>query len=570
MKEYIGVPASPGYGAGRAVVLKLADCEPAREPAQGIEEELAHLRSVRRGYLLELDELLLVAEAGPESRAILEAQREMAADNAFFDEVEATIRQEKSSAAWALDQCRGQALQAFSRLQDEYLRQRGEDVNQVCRDLLRLLGGKSHRAALPKLQEDYILLAGDVSPATAISLDKKHLRGLATERGGPTSHTAILAKELGIPAVVGIPGLAECAAEGEMALLDGETGRLTLSPNAQQMRSFSEKLLFYKERTAVYKEAEARPALSLDGRQIRVCVNLGQELALPSGSDGVGLLRTEFLFLHQQEEPGEEAQYAAYLAAVKAAAGKPVTIRTLDLGADKPAPFLSLPREENPALGCRGIRASLRREEMFLTQLRAILRASAAGPVRVMFPMIVTLEELLAAKALLETAKKQLHKQGQPFAGELPVGIMVETPAAVLLCDRLAPQVQFFSLGTNDLAQYITAADRDNEAMQALCSPFNISVLRAVHMVCEAAARFGAEVSICGEAASEPLLIPLWLGMGVQALSVPPGLVGRTKFILTRLDAQQMQKEAQHLLGSFGEMVPLRARLEQLAAQAGI
>ncbi len=570
MTEWKGTPASPGYGAGRAFLLKQEQLQPAKETAATPQEEAARLRLIRKGYCLRLEELLAQTDAGPESRAILDAQREMAADDAFFEEAEALMVQENASAAWALEQTRRQTLQMFAALPDEYLRQRGDDVNQVCLDLMRLLEGKSSGVIqLPSPHEDYIVLAEDLSPAETLSLGKKRLRGLATQRGGPSSHTAILAKELGIPAVVGIPGLSQCGVEGKMALLDGEEGLLVLEPNARQMQQFSEKLLFFRERDALYKEAAAQPAKTLDGRGLHVCMNGGQEGVALSCGDGVGLYRTEFLFLNREKEPTEEEQAEAYLSAVRAAQGKPVTFRTLDAGADKSIPFLGLPKEENPALGLRGIRVCLLHEKMFLSQLRAILRASAEGPVRLMFPMIVTVEELHAAKALLQKAKSQLKKQGQPFADDIPVGIMVETPAAVLLSDRLAPEVQFFSLGTNDLTQYITAADRMS-GQQGCYNPFNISVLRAANMVCEAAGRFGVEVSICGAAASEPLLIPLWLGIGVQALSVPPGLVGRTKYILSRLDAQQMQKEAQHLLGSFGEVASLRARLEQLATQAGI
>ncbi len=572
MTEWKGLAGAPGCAAGRVLRLETGQLRPAKQTAEGAQAEIGRLRQAQSRYKAQLAEMLAIAgrEKGTESAGILEAYLEIASDPVFFEEVEKLIETEDASAAWALNEKREEMALRFARLEDEYLRQRGDDVNNVCRELMGILQGKAaQRMPLPQNDEGWIVVAEDLTPAETMQLDKKLLRGIATERGGATSHTVILAKNLGVPAAVGLKGALMAAKQGEMALLDGDDGRLILSPNTRQMQLFSEKILFSRERGELYKSAEAQPAQTLDGRALRVCVNLGdgagKGIHAPKHSDGVGLYRTEFLYLNCKHPPGEEEQYQAYLAVLQPLEGRECTIRTLDAGGDKPAPCLGLAKEENPFLGYRAIRVCLDREELFITQLRAILRASAKGKIRLMFPMIATLEELLQAKESLKKAQKQLKEAGEAFDGAMPVGIMVETPAAVLLCDRLASQVDFFSIGTNDLTQYMTAADRKNEQVQYLLDPCNISVLRAVGMVCEAAQRHGISTAICGEAASDPLLIPLWVGLGVGELSVAPALVGRTKYILSRLNYLELQREAQHILASYGEIDKVRQRLAEIS-----
>lgn len=576
MREWKGQAGAPGMASGVAVVLS-GRLEAENIPAEDVETELARLKKGREGYIAQLR--ALAQQAQGDEADILEAYLAIAGDEGFFDEAAALVRGQGLSAASALEQKRAETERAFAALEDEFLRRRGDDVSNVCREVIEAMDAPA--AGLLSVAGDggtpegqgFVVFAEDLTPVQTLRMDRARLQGFVTERGGMSSHTVILAKSLGIPAVVGAGPLLGEVEAGTAALVDGDSGRVVLSPDAATLTAFEEEKTAAAERGALYAEAAARPGRTRDGAGIGVYANTGDARSAAeldfTVCEGVGLYRTEFLYLGRAEYPGEEAQYVVYRDIARRAAGRPVIIRTLDIGADKQAPYMGLPREENPALGQRGIRQSLADVAVFRTQLRAILRAGAEGDVRVMFPMVAGLEELREALAFLQETEAELVEAGLPCRRRMPAGVMVETPAAVLLAEELAAECDFFSLGTNDLAQYIHAADRMNERVQMLSASCGPALLRAVWAACRAAAKAGIPVGICGEAAAEPLLVPLWAAMGMEEVSVAPALAGRTKYLLGRTDTAAARDVLEDAL-QCGTAEEVQTRLEELAAEMGV
>ncbi|MEG0597957.1 MAG: phosphoenolpyruvate--protein phosphotransferase, partial [Oscillospiraceae bacterium] len=434
-----------------------------------------------------------------------------------------------------------------------FLRTRADDFSNVCHELMADLQGVGDGSLLPEDAGNHLVVfAQELSPSDIVKLDPNRLSGIVTYSGGVNSHTAILAKALGIPAVVGIGTPKIEVADGLLVLVDGTAGRVLLQPNRATQEQFLSQQKFAQKQQLLYDACCPSPAVTLDGTPIRVGINSGDresiEIFDPTRCDGVGLFRTEFLYMETSDYPSEETQFAAYRDMAISAKGKELIIRTLDAGGDKQLAYMDMPAEANPFLGYRAIRLCLDRPALFKTQLRAILRASAFGDVKIMFPMIVNLEELLAAKILLHEAMEELDAQKVPYRADIPVGIMIETPAAVLLSDRLARHVSFFSVGSNDLIQYTTATDRMNERMSGLYDSCNLSVLRSVALTCKSAHDGGIPIDICGEIASEPRLVPLWCAMGIDTLSVSPALVGRTKYIISHTNRSALQEDLSAIL----------------------
>lgn len=576
MFEIKGLPGAGGCAAGQAVICQTATPRCERLPVDDLRAELALLSEARQRYSNALRVLSENARSGQgeESAAIFAAYWEIVQDDVFFGGVAELIRAERVCACWALEQKRTETEALFSALDDPYLSARMADINNVCTELTAELQGCTCADPFAGAEGDrLIVFAGDLSPADTVRMDPKRLAGIVTERGGITSHTVILAKALGIPAVVGVGPLPACLRAGEEVLLNGSAGTVLLDADAEARTAFLANQAEADRRQRRFDACLTAPAVTLDGRRVRVNVNSGDRESIrtfdSTHCDGVGLFRTEFLYMEQSDYPDEELQFSTYRHMAQSMAGKELIIRTLDIGGDKQLSYMDLPREENPFLGYRAIRLCLDRTEVFKTQLRAILRAGIYGNVKIMFPMIVNLEELLRAKVLLSQAMDELDARGLPYRRDMPVGIMIETPAAVLLADRLAGEVSFFSIGSNDLLQYLTATDRQNERVQYLYDPCNISFLRAVRMTCDAAHARGVEVGICGETASEPRLVPLWAAMGIDELSVAPALVGRTRYILSRCSATALRPTLEDLL-SGGSIAAVKARLDALLADMGV
>ena len=411
------------------------------------------------------------------------------------------------------------------------MRERADDLKDLRDQLVARLLGVSGGG--PRLTRPSILVADELTPSETMGLDTSLAAGFLLRRGGPTSHTAILARALGVPAVVGAGAAADGLTDGQELWLDGGAGQFAPTGDPEADREFRRRQEGLQRRGRADEECRGRATRTADGTEIELAANVTapafQRLAVDNDAEGVGLFRSEFLYLDQAELPDEEKQLAAYRSVLEELAPRPVIVRTMDVGGDKEAACLGLPREENPFLGCRAIRVCLRRPGVFRTQLRALLRASVFGTLKIMFPMISSLRELRQAKAAVEQAKAELRAEGIPFDPEVPVGMMVEIPSAALMADAFAREADFFSIGTNDLTQYTLAVDRGNETVAELYSALEPGVLRLIAMTARAARQAGIPCGMCGEAAADPRLLPVWLGLGLTELSVSPKAVLPTR-----------------------------------------
>ena len=563
-----GLAGSPGCEIGTAVVYQSKELSLEKTLINDPEAEIQAMEEAKARYIASLQEL--ADKSAPEQAAIFQAYQEMMEDEVFFDGIKDLIRDEKVCSSYAIEQKRAETAAMFEEFDDEYLKARADDINNACRELMAEIQGIGGGDPFAGVQGDtLIIFAEDLSPADTVRMDRDKLCGIVTERGGITSHTVILAKALGIPAIVGAGSMLGKVKTGDTVLVDGTAGSVLADPDEETLEEFKKTKVEADRIKALYDACRDKPAVSLDGTTTRVNINSGDKESIERFEaqycDGIGLFRTEFVYMSTTDYPTEDMQFEAYKEMAEKAQGKEVIIRTLDIGGDKQLDYMHIPKETNPFLGYRAIRLCLDRIEIFRTQLRAILRAGSYGNVKIMFPMIVGLEELRKAKQILEEAKQELRERGEKFREDIPVGIMVETPAAVFLSDQLAKEVDFFSVGSNDLIQYVTASDRQNESVQYIYDSCNISFLRAVQITAANAHAAGIEIGICGETASEPRLIPLWLAMGIDELSVAPGLVGRTKYILSKLDKNEMKKVMDEVLGQ-GSIDAVKEKMDSILA----
>lgn len=527
-----GLAASRGYAIGRAVVLGAAALEVShyRIAPGDVEAECERLR----GAILTTREELsrLVSQVSPEAprelAALLQVHEMLLADPALTHEPMNMIRDRHYNAEWALT-AQGQLLaEQFAAINDEYLRERGSDVRQVVERVLRVLAGKPDLATptpASDVDEPLIVVAHDISPPDMVKLRGARFAAFATDLGGATSHTAIVARSLGVPAVVALTHIRTLARDGDMLIVDGEAGVVLVNPPDRVLLEYRERQAAYAAERASLAVLKDTPAITLDGIRIGLQANIEwpeeAATALAAGAEGIGLFRSEFLFMNRPDLPREEEQYEAYSAVVKTMAGRPVTIRTLDVGADK-----ALDGEAtvatNPALGERAVRYCLARPEMFATQLRAILRASAHGPVRVLLPMIAHMHEVTACLAALDSARAELDLRGVAYASHIEVGAMVEIPAIAIAIEPFAQALDFLSIGTNDLIQYTLAIDRTDPDVTRLYDPLHPAVLRLIATTINAGARAGKSVSVCGEMAGDVTLTRLLLGLGLTNFSMHP------------------------------------------------
>lgn len=546
-----GLAASPGLALGPARRLRGGSIEGPRGRAEDPVRERAAFEAAREavGDELRAGRAALVTRAGEDQAAILDANLGLLDDPALLDRVYERIDAGSGAAAAAADTV-AELGASYAALEDPYLRARASDIQDVGARLVRRSLGGAEPA--PAITEPGVLLAPDLSPADTATLDPALVRGIATAGGGPTGHGAILARALGVPAVMGLGAQLLELADGTELALDGSAGTVVVAPEPAMRRLLEDQARMLAERGRAERDTAMAPALTRDGRHIEVMANIGSsadaERAVALGAEGVGLLRTEFLFADRATLPDECEQEAAYRAIAERMDGRPLTLRTLDVGADKPLRALPQPPEANPFLGARGVRLSLLEPELLLAQLRAALRVAADHPLRVMLPMVATLDELRAARALLERAKEQLTEEGASVPAKVELGIMVEVPAAALAAPRLAAEADFFSLGTNDLSQYVMAAERGNPRVADLADGLQPAVLALIRMTVEAADAAGRRVAVCGELAADPLAIALLVGLGVHELSVSPPAVPGVKRVLRELDFADARKRAQGAL----------------------
>lgn len=549
----VGIGASPGIAIARSHLLnraRLAGIERRILPTE-VDAEIANFQTAvekARTHLQEVKEQ--AADQHAEHLYIIDTHLLILEDQLLINATIDLIRTELINAEGALSRTLRRLRQVFDSISDEYLRERRSDIDSVGDRLMRNLLGEV-RENLETLTGQAIVVAHDLSPADTMQLDRGKVVGFVTDVGGRTSHTAILARSLAIPAVVGLENITTQVTSGEPMIIDGTTGTVILNPSPDTFREYLARKQRYEYLEKELLAYRALPAETEDGHRValRGNVELSDDIvsARAQGVEGIGLFRTEFLFMAASEPPSEEDQYLAYRAAAEAMAPHPVTIRTLDVGGDKFVPELNLLDEANPVMGLRAVRFSLKEVTLFRTQLRAILRAAAHGNVRVMFPMISGVAEIRACRHLLEKVRQELVGEGIP-AGPLSIGIMVETPAAVLIADVMAREVDFFSVGTNDLIQYCLAIDRSNEHVAYLYEPLHPAVLRALQRVCAAAHDAGIEISICGEMAGEQLYSLVLIGLGFSELSMNPGSISRVKRLMRRTTLAEARELVAKLL----------------------
>jgi phosphotransferase system enzyme I (PtsI) len=560
---YLGTAASPGIALGRVLIIANEGLEIARRPIESPDAEIRrfHDALMRAKSDLELVHAKALKDLGQDKAEIFEAHLLLMDDPEVRERTEQKIRDEGVNAEYAYQEVTAEFVATMEKMKNAYMRERAADVRDVSLRVLRVLMNREY-VDLANIPDGTILVARDLTPSDTAMMNKKAVRGFVTDVGGRTSHTAIIARTLEIPAVVGLKDLTEKAVNGDFIAINGDSGEVVLNPDEDTLSKFKK---IRDEQLAIKQSLEefrGRPTVSRDGRRVELGANIGTpkdiEVLLRSDAEGVGLFRTEFIYMNRSSLPDETEQFEAYRAVLQAMGEKPVIIRTLDIGGDKNLPYLKLGRELNPFLGYRAIRVCLDQPEVFKTQLRALLRASVYGNLKIMFPMISSLEELMAAKKILSEVRSDLERESVPSAENVEVGIMIEVPSAAMIADVLAKRVDFFSIGTNDLIQYMCAVDRMNEKIHALYSPYNPGVLRMIKHVIDRAHDAGIWCGMCGEVAGDPALVPLLLGMGLDEFSMSPGSVLPVRKLIGGLSVTETQ-ELWRTVATLGTAEEIRA-----------
>ena len=551
---YKGTGASPGIALGKALVIEHSELVIEKKTIENIDEEIQKLESavkVSKEELTKVKEKAL-AELGEHEAEIFEAHLLVLEDPELIGSAISKIRDEKVNADYALNEIKEMFVAMFESMDNEYMRERAADIKDVTNRVLRhILGIKV--VDLAGLDEEVVLIAHDLTPSDTATMNKNMVLGFLTDIGGRTSHTAIMARTLEIAAVVGLNDITKKVKDGDYIVFNGDTGEVIVNPDEETKAKYASLKEQFEEYRKSLELLKGQASITTDGRHVELAGNIGSpndvEGLIKNDAEGVGLYRTEFLYMDKEDSfPTEEEQYEAYKVVLEGMNNKPIVIRTLDIGGDKELPYFEMEPEMNPFLGYRAIRLCLDRKDIFKTQLRALYRASVHGKLRIMFPMISSLEELLDAKEVIKEVLKELDAENIAYSNDVEVGMMIEIPSAAVISDVLAKHVDFFSIGTNDLIQYTCAVDRMNQKISHLYNQFNPAVLRLIKMVIDNAHKEGKWVGMCGESAGDQRMIPILLGFGLDEFSMSPISILPARKLITSLSYADMQKFADEVL----------------------
>jgi len=547
-KKITGIAASDGYAHAKVYRLIEPDLTVEKVEVDNPDAEIERLHQAIEESKTEIERIREIAaeSLGEEEAQVFDAHGMILNDPEMAEQVEEAIKAEEINAEAAYKEVTDNFISVFEGMEDNpYMQERAADIADVRKRVLASLLGVS----LPNpatIDEEVIVVAHDLTPSDTAQLNKDYVKAFVTNVGGRTSHSAIMARSLEIPAIVGTGNVSREVSEGEMVIVDGREGEVIIDPSTEEVTEYESRAKEFAELKAEWSKLQDEPTVTADGKQFELAGNIGTprdlDGVLDNGGEAIGLYRTEFLYMDSDELPTEDEQYEAYKEVLEGMDDKPVVVRTMDIGGDKELSYLDLPDETNPFLGYRAIRVSLDQDDIFRTQLRALLRASVHGNLRIMFPMIATVAEFRDAKAIFEEEKANLEADGIDVSGSIQVGIMVEIPATAVLADQFAKEVDFFSIGTNDLIQYTMAADRMNEGVSYLYQPYNPSILRLVKNVIDAAHAEGKWAGMCGEMAGDQTAVPLLVGMGLDEFSMSATSILRTRSLMKTLDTSEMEE----------------------------
>ncbi|MCT2160853.1 Phosphoenolpyruvate-protein phosphotransferase [Granulicatella adiacens] len=542
-----GIAASDGIAIAKVYTLTEPDLTVTKVTVEDSEKEVSRLDDALAASIkdVELIKETALKNLGEEEAQVFDAHLMVLSDPELIGQVKDSITSNKVNAESALKEVTDMFISIFAGMEDNpYMQERAADIRDVSKRVLaHLLGVKIPSPAT--IKDEVIIVAADLTPSDTAQLNRQYVKAFVTDIGGRTSHSAIMARSLEIPAIVGTKEVTSIAKDGDIIIVDGLSGDVFLNPSEEVVAEYRAKAEAFAAQQAEWEKLKDSKTYTKDGHQVELAANIGTpkdlEGVVNNGAEGVGLYRTEFLYMDSHEMPTEEDQFEAYKAVLEGMNGKPVVVRTMDIGGDKELPYLPLPHEMNPFLGYRAIRISLNEPEMFRTQLRALLRASVYGKLRIMFPMIATLNDFRGAKALLEEEKAKLIAEGVAVSDDIQVGIMIEIPAAAVLAHQFAKEVDFFSIGTNDLIQYTMAADRMNERVSYLYQPYNPSILTLIKHVIDSAHKEGKWAGMCGEMAGDQTAVPLLVGLGLDEFSMSASSVLKTRSLISKLTLSDMQ-----------------------------
>ncbi|EGT5421786.1 phosphoenolpyruvate--protein phosphotransferase [Clostridioides difficile] len=564
---YKGIGASPGVALGKALVVEHSELVIEKKSIDNVEAEIAKLEdavAVSKEELVKVKEKAS-EELGAEEAEIFEAHLLVLEDPELIGSAIDKIKTESVNAEYALNEIKEMFVSMFESMDNEYMKERAADIKDVTNRILRhILGIKV--VDLSALSEEVVLIAHDLTPSDTATMNKKMVLGFLTDIGGRTSHTAIMSRTLEIAAIVGLNDITSKVKDGDFVVFNGDTGEVIVNPDEDTINKYTELKAKYEDERKALQLLKGKPSVTLDGKHVELAGNIGTpndiEGLIKNDAEGVGLYRTEFLYMDRDSFPTEEIQYEAYKAVLEGMDGKPIVIRTLDIGGDKELSYLSMEPEMNPFLGYRAIRLCLDRKDIFKTQLRALYRASIHGRLRIMFPMISSLEELLQAKEVVKEVLAELDSEGVAYAKDVEIGMMIEVPSAAVISDVLAKHVDFFSIGTNDLIQYTCAVDRMNQKISYLYNQFNPAVLRLIKTVIDNAHKEGKWAGMCGESAGDQKMIPILLGMGLDEFSMSPISILPARKLITSVKESDMKKLADDVL-NMGTAEEIKSYIEK-------